>query len=72
MSIFSERLRGLRKQKGFTQKQVAETIGMKETVYQRYEHATREPAYKQLIALADAFDVSIDYLVGRSDNPNRN
>ena len=36
---------------------------------QRYEYGERKPAYDVLIALADFFDVSIDYLVGRTDNP---
>jgi len=39
--------------------------------YQRYEYGTREPAHKNLIALADYFDVSLDYLVGRSDIKDR-
>lgn len=39
--------------------------------YQRYEYGTREPAYQKLIALADFFDVSLDYLTGRSDDPRR-
>ena len=39
--------------------------------YQRYEYGPREPAYQKLIALADFFGVSIDYLVGRSDDPQR-
>ena len=43
--------------------------GMKETVYQRYEWGMREHAYKQLRAIADAYNVSLDYLTGRTDNP---
>ena len=39
-------------------------------VYQRYEYG-HSPAFEQLIALADYFDVSLDYLVGRSDDPRR-
>ena len=39
--------------------------------YQRYEYGDRSPAFEQLIALADYFDVSLDYLVGRSDDPVR-
>ena len=37
--------------------------------YQRYEYGTREPAYQKLLALADFFNVSLDYLVGRTNNP---
>lgn len=69
---FSERLVFLRKSKELTQKQVYEAIGMSALGYQRYEYGSREPAYKYLIALADFFDVSIDYLVGRTDNPEIN
>ncbi len=68
---FSERLKELRTMRNLTQKQIAIAINMSELGYQRYEYGTREPAYKYLIALADYFDVSLDYLVGRSDNPER-
>ena len=68
---FSERLKELRVSRNLTQKQVYEAVGMSALGYQRYEYGTREPAYKQLIALADYFDVSLDYLVGRSDDPTR-
>ena len=68
---FSERLIELRKSRGLTQKQVYEAINMSSIGYQRYEYGDREPAYQKLIALADYFDVSLDYLVGRSDDPQR-
>lgn len=69
---FSERLADLRKSRNLTQKQVYEAVEMSMVGYQRYEYGTREPAFQKLIALADYFDVSIDYLVGRTDNPNVN
>ena len=69
---FSERLLALRKERNLTQKQVYETVDMSALGYQRYEYGTREPAYKNLLALADYFDVSLDYLVGRTDNPQIN
>lgn len=68
---FPERLRELRRIKGFTQKQVREGTGISDMGYRRYEYGMRDPAYKQLLALADFFNVSLDYLVGRSDNPQR-
>ena len=68
---FSERLIELRKTRNLTQRQIYEAVGMSQLGYQRYEYGTREPAYKNLIALADYFDVSLDYLVGRSDDPTR-
>ena len=67
--VFQERLRLLRQKRGVSQRQVAEGLGITEVGYQNYEVGRREPAYKQLIAIAENFDVSLDYLVGRTDNP---
>lgn len=69
---FGENLLNLRKSRNLTQKDVYTAVGMSAIGYQRYEYGEREPAYKKLIALADYFDVSIDYLVGRTDNPKIN
>lgn len=66
---FPERLKELRISRNLTQKEVADSVGMASVAYQRYEYGTREPAYQNLIALADFFGVSLDYLVGRSDDP---
>ena len=71
MSNFQERLLNLRKASGLTQKQLALASNLSEIGIKSYEQCKREPAYRQLLALADAFNVSIDYLVGRSDNPAR-
>lgn len=71
MEHFPERLKECRKKKGLTQKECAKKLGMTETAYQRYEYRTRKPEIEKLIAMADYFDVSLDYLVGRSDNPKR-
>ena len=68
--VFSERLKHLRKSRNFTQKQIAETIKITERGMRRLESG-ENPNYNTLIALADFFDVSLDYLVGRSDNPNK-
>ena len=67
--MFSERLVSLRKSHNLTQKQLASKLGLSEVGIQNYEGNRRKPAYDVLIALADFFDVSLDYLVGRSDNP---
>lgn len=69
---FSERLKELRLAKGLTQLQVSQSTGMSLLGYQRYEYGSREPAYNKLLALADYFDVSLDYLVGRTNNPEIN
>lgn len=68
---FSDRLKKIRLERGLTQKQVYDAVGMSAIGYQRYEYGDREPAYQKLLALADYFDVSLDYLVGRSDDPTR-
>ena len=68
---FAERLKEIRVARRLTQKQVYEAVGMSAIGYQRYEYGEREPAYQKLLALADYFDVSLDYLVGRSDDPTR-
>lgn len=66
---FNERLKAIRISRNLTQKQVYESVGMSALGYQRYEYGDREPAFKNLLALADFFNVSLDYLCGRSDDP---
>lgn len=68
---FPERLVKLRKINNITQKQLAENLSLSEVGIQNYESGRRKPAYEVLISLADYFDVSLDYLVGRSDEPER-
>lgn len=67
MVKFAERLQALRKEKGMTQREMAELMQMQLRSYQHYEGGDRRPDYEGLIALADYFGVSIDYLLGRSD-----
>ena len=69
--FFSERLVLLRKSNGLTQKKLAEEMDLSELAIQNYESQRRKPAFDVLIALADYFDVSLDYLVGRSEDPKR-
>lgn len=71
MTLISERLQSLKRQKGVMQKDIASSIGLSIRGYQRYEKGERNPTADILIKLADYFDVSIDYLVGRSDDPKR-
>lgn len=61
----------VRLEKKYTQKQVAEGIGITERQYQYYEYGKKVPSALILCTLADYFDVSLDYLVGRSDDPTR-
>lgn len=69
---FSDTLVALRKARGLTQKQVATEIGLSEIAIQNYESGRRKPAYNALLALADYFDVSVDYLMGRTVNSTIN
>lgn len=68
---FAERLVQLRKEKNITQKQLANELNLSEVGIQNYEGERRKPAFDVLLALADYFDVSLDYLCGRSDDPSR-
>lgn len=67
----SERLQEQRLKKGKTQQEMADFLGLKLRVYQYYESGDRKPVLENLIILADFFGVSIDYLVGRTDDPQK-
>lgn len=71
MPTFGERLKLLRLEKKATQKELANYLNIATNAYQNYEYDKREMNIKTLTALADYFNVSIDYLIGRTDNPNR-
>lgn len=68
--MLSKRLIELRKQKNKTQEDIAKVIGVTRPAYTAYERGLRTPDYDILVTLADYFDVSVDYLLGRTDNPN--
>jgi transcriptional regulator with XRE-family HTH domain len=69
--FFYERLKQLRKSKKVTQKALALAINVTERYSQEMEYGKTKPGFDILVALADYFDVSIDYLVGRSDAAER-
>ena len=71
MSALVTRLDELKASRKLLQKQVAEGSGIPLRTYRRYENGEREPSASTIISLADFFDVSTDYLLGRSDNPSR-
>ena len=58
-----------RKLRGLTQQQVADALKIQKSAYQRYEHDKVIPAATLILNLADLFNVSTDYLLGRSDEP---
>lgn len=69
MAVLSERLNELKNSRKLLQKDVAEGTGVPLRTYQRYENGEREPSASIIIMLADFFNVSADYLLGRTDNP---
>lgn len=71
MEMLNAQFKKLRLERNLTQKQVADGLGIAEQAYQRYEYGKITPSATVLIALADFYNVSLDYLVGRSDIPER-
>jgi len=69
MSIFSERIKYLKTSKKLLQKDIAKSIGISLRAYQYYETGQMEPTMSVLVSLADFFNVSLDYLTGRTDEP---
>lgn len=67
-SILAKRLKQCRKEAGLTQQEVAIYSNITEKAYQNYELMTRKPKLEILVRIADTFNVSLDYLVGRTDN----
>ena len=63
------RLKEIRKSKGISQLKLALEMNTNQNTISRYETGEREPSISELIKIADYFDVSIDYLLERTDNP---
>ena len=63
------RLRDLREDHDLTQADVAALLGMKQPQYFRYEQGYRDIPTDMLIQLADYYETSVDYLLGRTDDP---
>ncbi len=64
---FGTNLKALRKQKGITQQVIADTINTSRSCISNYESGNRQPDNETIRLLADFFDVSVDYLFGRSE-----
>jgi len=69
---FSIRLKELRQNKGVTQKEVSNVIGITDRAYYDFERGKSKPAFDTLRAIAEYFNVSVDYLLGRTDKPEVN
>ena len=66
------RLKELRKKKGISQLRLATELNTTQNTISRYETGEREPGIDELIKIADYFNVSVDYLIGRTGNPKMN
>ncbi len=67
MADFASRIRELRLERKMIQQDMADTLSVRVRTYQAYEYGESTPEFAKLIAIADYFNVSLDYLVGRSD-----
>ena len=67
MATFAQRIKQLRKEKNLKQQQLADQFSVKLRTYQGYEYGESYPEVAKLVAIADFFDVSLDYLMGRSE-----
>lgn len=66
------RIRDLREDRDLNQTQVATVLGMSQTGYSKYETGENDVSSQILVKLADFYDVSVDYILGRTDNPRTN
>ena len=67
---YYKRIRDLREDHDLTQRQVAEYLKMPQPQYYRYESGYRDIPTDMLISLADFYNTSVDYILGRTDNPS--
>lgn len=64
---FSERLKESRKQARLTQVEIAEVLGISQPAYASWERGTKKPTQENLVKIAQILNVSVDYLVGNSE-----
>lgn len=64
---FSDRLKDLRRQAGLTQVDVAEKLGISQPAYASWERGVKKPTQENLVKIAQILNVSVDYLVGNSE-----
>ena len=69
MKIFGDRIRALRESMNFSQVKFAETFGIGQSSVVRYEKGEASPSLELLVRIADYYDVSLDYVLGRTDSP---
>lgn len=71
MTIFGERLKVLREQRSLSQEEFGRLFHVAQTTIGMYERGNREPNFEKLKQFADFFGVSIDYLIGHTDDPSK-
>ena len=69
MSAVYQRIRDLREDRDLTQKKMGEILSCSQRVYSNYERGELDIPTEILLMLADYYDVSVDYILGRTDNP---
>ena len=69
MTKFPERLRQLREERGVSQEKVSKELNVSRYAVYSYEKGKTAPTLEGLVILADYFDVTLDYLLGRTDTP---
>lgn len=67
-TILPKRLKELREKKGYLQKFVADKLGIRSNTLSGYENGTRSPDPDMLVAISELYDVTVDYLLGKTDN----
>lgn len=70
--LYFQRLKDLREDKDMKQIQIAELLHIQQTVYSRYERGAQNIPIEHLLFLADYYNVSTDFILGRTDNPKVN
>lgn len=66
--MFSKRLKQLRKENNYSQEYISQLLNVSRQSYSRYENGNSQPEFSTLIRIADIFNVSLDYLLCRTDN----
>ncbi len=66
---FPQRLQALRSLRGLNQEELAKRAGLQATAISHFETGTRKPSFDNLRRLADALETTVDYLMGRTDDP---
>lgn len=70
--MYFQRLKDLREDKDMKQAEIAEYLNIQQTVYSRYERGVQNIPIEHLLKLADFYNVSTDYIFGRTNNPKTN